>query len=233
MAGRGERFRKAGYTIPKPLIELSPGVPMFAKATESFPLHKMSEIVFVVLKEHCKEYGFDSEIRKRYGGLPIRIVALDDVTSGQAETVAIALSQADQDASLLVFNGDSAFEDDIGEWMDGAASSWDGALQVFRDRDPRWSFARTDEDGQVVETAEKNPISDLASTGLYYFKSSQRYLHYYSDLELSGGERYIAPLYNRYLREGGRIGIIPCRRYLCFGTPADFEACLNGRFYSF
>jgi UDP-N-acetylglucosamine diphosphorylase / glucose-1-phosphate thymidylyltransferase / UDP-N-acetylgalactosamine diphosphorylase / glucosamine-1-phosphate N-acetyltransferase / galactosamine-1-phosphate N-acetyltransferase len=233
MAGRGERFRKAGYTTPKPLIELSPDIPMFVKATESFPLRKMSEIVFVILREHCEDYGFDAEIRRRYADLPIRIVVLDAVTSGQAETVALALDRKRSDEGLIVFNGDSAFEDEISTWMDEEAPAWDAALQVFRDSDPRWSFAKVDGQGSVVETAEKKPISDLASTGLYYFKSWRQYLHYYDDLELTGGERYIAPLYNRYIADKRRVGILPCRRYLCFGTPLDYEACIKGRVYSF
>jgi dTDP-glucose pyrophosphorylase len=113
------------------------------------------------------------------------------------------------------------------------ALKYDGALQVFRDTDPRWSFARINEGGDVVETAEKKAISDLASTGLYYFKSWMRYMDYYQGLELSGGEKYVAPIYNQLLDAGLRVGIIPCKKYLCFGTPADYESCRAGKHYSF
>lgn len=233
LAGRGERFVRAGYTIPKPLIEIEPNMPMFAKATSSLPLELMSEIVFVVLREHCERYGFDAVIRRRYSQYNIRIVVLDGVTSGQAETVAVALDVKRLDQGLIIFNGDSAFSDDITPWLRENALKYDGALQVFRDTDPRWSFARINEIGEVVETAEKRVISDLASTGLYYFKSWIRYMECYQKLELTGGEKYVAPMYNQLMDCGLRVGIIPCRKYLCFGTPADYEACREGKHYGF
>ena len=233
MAGRGERFKQAGFTTPKPLIEISPGMPMYARATLSLPLGEMSEIVFVILREHCLLYGFEQEIRRRFGAFRIRIVVLDDVTSGQAETVALALDRSRSDEGLLVFNGDSAFEDDLTDWIRHDAPNCAGALQVFRDTDPRWSFAKVDSLGNVVETAEKKSISDLASTGLYYFRSWREYVAYYETLGASAGEKYIAPVYNCYLRDGKRIRVIPAKRYHCFGTPADYEACMKGKIYSY
>ena len=233
MAGHGERFRKAGYTTPKPLIELAEGVPMFAKAARSFPLELMSEIVFIVLAEHCKSYGIDREIRSHFPDGRVRIVILGAVTSGQAETVAVALDSSRDDESLMIFNADSAFDDDLRPWITDHSAQYDGALQVFRDSDCRWSFARTDESGDVVETAEKSPISDQASTGLYYFRSFRNYLKLYSETKDSAGEKYIAPMYNRMIETHQRVGIIPCKRYRCFGTPADLSECLAGKIYSY
>lgn len=233
LAGRGERFVKAGYKTPKPLIEIEPGIPMFVRATNSFPLEMMSEIVFVILREHCHQYAFDAEIHKHYSAYNIRIVVLDGVTSGQAETVALALGDRPRNTQLLVFNGDSAFTDDLRPWLSSKSMSYDGALQVFRDTDSRWSYARIDANGNVVETAEKRVISNLASTGLYYFKSTERYLQHYEELEHSGGERYIAPIYNQMLKKGEVIGVIPCTKYLCFGTPSDYSDCRAGKFYTY
>ena len=233
MAGRGERFVRAGYTTPKPLIEIEPNTPMFVKATNSLPLAMMSEIVFVVLREHCERFKFDEVIRRHYSNYNIRLVILDAITSGQAETVALALSDKNKDEQFIIFNGDSAFEDDISPWLKQNALNYDGALQVFKDKDPRWSYARVNEFGEVVETAEKKAISDLASTGLYYFKSSSRYMECYGNLEVCGGERYVAPIFNQMLNAGQRVGVIPCKKYLCFGTPSDFDACRAGKYYSF
>lgn len=233
MAGRGERFKQAGYTTPKPLIELSPGLPMFVKAARSFPLEDMQEVIFVVLREHCDAYGIDREIQRRFPGVRLRIVIMDEVTSGQAETVAVALDRAQDDDRLMVFNADSAFEEDLRPWIRSQAGNYAGALQVFRDTNARWSFARVNALGDVVETAEKTPISDLASTGLYYFRSWREYLDHYAGLDAAQGEKYIAPIYNRFLERGLRVGIIPCRRYLCFGTPQDYHSCLAGKFFSY
>ncbi|MEO5713814.1 MAG: glycosyltransferase family 2 protein [Luteolibacter sp.] len=233
MAGRGERFRSAGYETPKPLIELSDGVPMFARAARSFPLEMMSEVVFVVLAEHCESYGIDREIRKHFPDIRVRTLVLDDVTSGQAETVALALDPSLPDEPLMVFNADSAFDDDLRPWIADHADDYEGALQVFRDSDCRWSFARTDATGDVVETAEKSPISDLASTGLYYFRSFHQYLELYAGMNESAGEKYIAPMYNHMIEARQKVGIIPCDQYRCFGTPDDFKECRAGKVYHY
>ena len=46
----------------------------------------------------------------------------------------------------------------------------DGGVIVFDSVHPRWSFVRVDKAGFVIETAEKRPISRLATAGFYYFR---------------------------------------------------------------
>lgn len=233
MAGRGERFASAGYALPKPLIPID-GVPMFVKATNSLPLSMASRVVFAVLQEHVESFGLDSVVHHWFGHVPLKIVVLPSVTSGQAETVACALEGERPDGPVVIFNADSSFEDDdLESYFESISSSVAGVVQVFRDTDSRWSFVRCESQGlRIVETAEKQPISDMACTGLYYFRTAAEYLELYKNMDLSHGEKYVAPMYNLLIRREETVLAKPVARYFCFGTPADYDACVNrGRVY--
>ncbi len=231
MAGKGSRFADAGYRIPKPLIEVD-GVKMFVRAVESLPLKLATSIIFVVLKDHITEFAIDKEIKAGFGNLPIRIVILDQVTSGQAETVALGLKGEPDDQGLLIFNADSAFDDELGERIQSFDDSVDGAVQFFFDSDPRWSFIKMESDGTVSLCTEKIPVSSCASTGLYYFRRIKHFLDCERAAVYVNGERYIAPLYNQLIEKGKRIIGLPVKRYYCFGTPVDLDAHIKGRSFT-
>ena len=80
------------------------------------------------------------------------------------------------------------------------------------------------------QTAEKKPISDLCSTGLYFFNKKQDYLDsYYEYLlkpeeEWENGEIYIAPLYNKLIERGKQIHffLIEKNDVIFCGTPSEF-----------
>lgn len=84
MAGRGSRFSKNGFEVPKPLIEIS-GRPFFYWAVRSIEKYvRCAGITFVVLEEHVRDFGIDEKI---LGYFPdARIMALPDVTEGAAIT---------------------------------------------------------------------------------------------------------------------------------------------------
>lgn len=232
MAGRGERFSKEGYRMPKPLIQVD-GIPMFVKATQSLPLALAKQIIFVILQEHDTKFGFSSVIRKYFSAYPIKIVCLPQVTRGQALTVVAALNASSaKHESLLIFNADSAFEDNLESFFSSIDPTVRGMLQVFTDDQPRWSFVRTDDDGLVLETAEKRVISSNASTGLYWFREGTTFLSLVRRSTNKAGERFIAPLYNNLIQEGARVIAKPVKRFFCYGTPSDFEeATKHGKYY--
>ena len=56
MSGFGQRFKKAGYSIPKPLIEVE-GKPMIAHIIDLFS--KRDSFIFIVNEEHLKNKIFN------------------------------------------------------------------------------------------------------------------------------------------------------------------------------
>lgn len=222
MAGRGERFRQAGFALPKPLIPVD-GEPMFVRATRSLPLRLATRLVFVILQEHVEKFALDVQIRQRFGAWPLKIVVLPGTTSGQAETVARAVEGEDERLPLLIFNADSAFEDNLEEYLPSLSPDVAGVLQVFSDNEIRWSFVRCGPDWRVTETAEKCPISKLACTGLYYFRSMGEFRRLFTQMKPNLAETYIAPMYNDMIARDEVVLAKPVRRYWCFGTPQDYR----------
>lgn len=228
MAGRGRRFAEAGFTRPKPMIDVL-GVPMYARSTSSLPLHLASRLVFVCLREQLETYPLDDDIRSRFGKDAV-VVALDDVTEGQACTVLAAAGVLEPGLPLVVHNADTIFRSDLEGTMRRHPSA-SGLLGVFRAEGDHWSFARTDRNGVVTETAEKQRISDWASTGLYVFKSAELFVDAaekaLAEDDRGRGEFYIAPLYNRLISAGLEVRMDIADEVWPLGTPAELDIYLR------
>jgi dTDP-glucose pyrophosphorylase len=230
MAGRGSRFAQIGVARPKPLIDVR-GKPMYAWATDGLPLSLASRLIFICLAEHLADRTLAQDIRARYAQYDPLIIPLAQVTEGQACTVLAAREWIDNDDPLLVFNADTYCRTTLERALRSLPPSVDGVLDVFRAQGDRWSFARIDEQGRVLETAEKRRISDWATTGLYYFRRGADFVRH-ADRMIAAGDRsnrefYVAPIYNRMIAAGADIRANPVDEVWVLGTPEDlarFEA---------
>jgi len=224
MAGRGSRFADVGFDLPKPLIPVH-GRPLYAWATECMPLDLATRLVFVCLREHLDHHPLAEDIRTRFGDLDPVIVALDGVTDGQLCTV---LETRDHlvDGGLAIYNADTYCRAHLGETL-AADPDLDGVIGVFEADGDHWSFARLDDTGIVVETAEKRRISPWATTGLYHFADVAQFLAAADAMiaadERTRGEFYVAPLYNRLIADGARIGVDVADQVIALGTPEELE----------
>jgi dTDP-glucose pyrophosphorylase len=130
---------------------------------------------------------------------------------------------------VLIFNADSAFDDDLETYVANLPPITAGFLQVFTDTDERWSFVCCDDDMRVTAVAEKIPISNNACTGLYYFRSASLFLSLFDKLpRIDGGELFVAPMYNELVKRGELVLAKPVRKYWCFGTPEDYRRHVAG-----
>jgi NDP-sugar pyrophosphorylase family protein len=222
MAGRGSRFARNGENTPKPLIDLH-GRPFFWWATESLRRAvPVEEMVFVVLAEHCREHAIGEKITEFYP--QAKIIALDEVTSGAAETAAIG-ARALASAGPVAFNDcDHAFVcPDISAAISAGA---EGALLCFRSRDPAYSYARVATDGRVAGTVEKQVVSPFAIAGCYFFAGPEIPIELYGEYarDCPYDERFVSGLYNVIAARGGGIAMAETERHISFGTPEDFAA---------
>ncbi len=230
MAGRGARFAKSGVDVPKPLISVN-GRPMFEWALESLgDLWSEARIVIVVLKEHESRYGISSLLRSVIGS-SAQIVVLDDVTEGQLCTVLAATDHIDRDKDLLVASCDTYVVSDLAKDIHERPDDCHGIISVADMPGDRWSFARTDETGRVVEVAEKERISNHASTGLYYFSNAQEFINVAEEIvrnrEKTRGEYYVIPVYQKYIERGWRVDISVAERMWDMGNPEALEEFVN------
>jgi dTDP-glucose pyrophosphorylase len=227
MAGAGSRFAQAGYTFPKPLIDVN-GKPMIQVVVENLGLD--ANFIFVVQKEHREKFHLDNM-------LPLiapncKIVEVDGLTEGAACTALLAKEYIDNDAPLFFANSDQFVEWNPIQFMyDMQETQADGGIVTFKATHPKWSFAKIDENGLVTEVAEKNPISDNATVGYYYWKHGSDFVKYAEqmiekDVRVNG-EFYVCPVFNEAIQDCKEIRVHTAEAMWGLGTPEDLEYYLK------
>lgn len=229
MAGAGSRFAQAGYTFPKPLIAVG-NKPMIQVAVEN--LGATGKHIFVVQREHCSRFALPYMLPLISPGC--EIVRIDGVTQGAACTTLLAREKLDGNLPLLIANSDQFVDWDAADfYRQMAHSDADGAILTFRSTHPKWSYVRPGPDGFVQEVAEKRPISNVATVGVYYWRRACDYLHYADQMisadERVNGEFYVAPVYNRAIQAGKKIVMYDVHRMWSLGTPEDLQQFLAER----
>lgn len=235
MAGAGSRFSQAGYTFPKPLIDVM-GKPMIQLVVENLNIIP-ARFVFLVQKEHYEKYDLKnvlSQIVKNTtnGQSECQIIQVNGLTEGAACTTLLASAYLTNNDPLLIANSDQYMDWNSNEVMYAFKSdNIDGGLLTFKSNHPKWSYARLGENGFVTEVAEKRVISDNATTGVYYWKCASDYKKYAEQMIFRDirhkNEFYIAPVYNEAIRDGAKIKIKSVNAMFGIGTPEDLDAFLK------
>ena len=232
MGGLGSRFQKAGYTVPKYMIEAK-GKTLFEWSLLSLAdFQKDAAFTFLARAEEGLDVeGFIRKECEKLGIEAFEIILLDHLTDGQATTALLANRVWNPENALLVYNIDTYVEPFA---MRAEDLRGDGFIPCFRADGDHWSFVRLDEAGRVAEIREKQRISDHCTLGAYYFKSCALYerlyrAFYQDEKNLVNGEKYIAPLYNFLLEQGGEIYIsdIPSEKVHVLGTPEELQVFLE------
>lgn len=228
MAGAGSRFVKAGYKKPKPFIDVL-GKPMICHVLDNL---KMDNSMFILLvrKEHYEnEPETIQRIRENYN---VEFVLIDKLTEGAACTVLHAHRLINNNNPLLIANSDQIVDMNIADYInDSKARKLDGSVLCFIDPElnPKWSFAKLDEAGYITEIKEKQPISNEATVGIYYFEKGSSFVENAIDMfirnERVNNEFYVAPVYNYAIARGEKYGIynIDYSAMHGTGTPEDLD----------
>jgi beta-phosphoglucomutase-like phosphatase (HAD superfamily)/dTDP-glucose pyrophosphorylase len=223
MAGAGSRFANAGYTFPKPLIEVR-GKPMIQVVVENLNIE--ANYTFLVQKEHYEMYNLKYLLNLIAPGC--NIVQVDGLTEGAACTTLLAKEFINNDAPLVMANSDQFIEWNSNECMYAfTADSIDGGIITFEATHPKWSYAKLGEDGFVCEVAEKKPISNLATVGVYYWKKGSDYVNYAEQMISKNirvnNEFYVAPVFNEAISDSKRIRVKSIDKMWGIGTPEDLD----------
>lgn len=230
-AGLGSRFSAAGWKKPKPFIDLN-NKPMFWHVVQNVSLPNARTTV-LLRNEHL-------EFLERQSFVPqtdrLSFVAIPELTEGTAITVLSQHRNINNYAPLLIANSDQVVDFDVEDYLrDCFDRGLDGSILVFREPscDPKWSYAKLDSDGLVTEVAEKKPISDLATVGIYLFSKGRDFVSSCMDMvvanERVNGEYYTCPVYNYMIAAGMKIGVYEIEREQMhgLGTPDDLQAYIN------
>lgn len=225
MAGMGSRF---GEGAVKPMIDVN-GIPMFVHAERCNGLD-FDERIFIVRKEH----GIRNEVLKWYPDA--HVIELDHLTEGTACTIMMAREHFEDGSSIFISNCDQHIDwDPVKFKMIASQHEVDGVIANFHcpERDPKWSYAEVDGLNNIVRVAEKNPISDWATAGFYYWRDGRHFIQSVENMiaadDRVNGEFYTCPTYNytvklpgigdiRHMEIDGMQGI---------GTPEDLAIFLG------
>ena len=229
MAGAGSRFAKVGYTFPKPLIEVK-GKPMIQVVVEA--LNVEAKYTYVVQKEHYEKYNLQYLLNLLTPGC--NIVQVDGLTEGAACTTLLAKEFINNDEPLIMTNSDQLILWDSNETLYAFNNdNVDGGIVTFPATHPKWSFAKLGDDGYVCEVAEKKPISNHATAGIYYWKHGSDYVKYAEQMIEKNvrvnNEFYVCPVYNEAIGDGKKIRIkeIGTEDMWGLGTPEDLDYFLE------
>lgn len=229
MAGEGSRFASQGYDKPKPLIDVD-GIPMIQKVVESLDLD--GRYIFLVRQEHITKYNIDIFLKAIAKNC--EIVVVDSLTEGAACTALLAEHLIDTDENLVIVNSDQYFVWDSTKFMYTVSEgNYAGSILTFHADHPKWSYAKTDQDGFVTEVAEKKVISNNASVGLYYWSKGSDFVKYAKqmidkDIRVNN-EFYICPVYNEAIVDNKKISTYNVDEMWGLGTPEDLEFYMSNK----
>jgi len=227
MAGAGSRFEKAGYTFPKPLIEVR-NKPMIQVVVEN--LNIKANYIYVVQKSHREQYNLDALLSLITPGC--KIVETEGMTEGAACTALLAKEHINSNAPLFFANSDQFVEWDSNEFMYKMnETDADGGIVTFEATHPKWSFAKVNEQGLVTEVAEKKPISNIATIGFYYWKNGSDFIKYAEQMINKNirvnNEFYVCPVFNEAIEDGKSIRTFNVDKMWGLGTPEDLDYYLK------
>jgi HAD superfamily hydrolase (TIGR01509 family) len=229
MAGLGSRFRDAGYVFPKPLVEVD-GKPMIQAVVES--LGVSAQYTYIVQKEHYEKYNLSYLLNLITPNC--NIVQVDGITEGAAVTCLLAREYIDNESPLIMANSDQIVEWNSRQFIyDLMTKNADGGIATFKSTHPKWSYAKIDQNGLVTEVAEKKPISDIATVGIYYWKHGSdfvKYAHQMIEKDIrTNNEFYVCPVFNEAIADSKRIFTSDIKKMWGVGTPEDLSYYLSNK----
>ena len=230
-AGEGSRFQSAGWKRPKPFIDVG-GTLMVNRVIENLKSEKF-ETTVILKAEHIERYTDEVATICESGA---SISSIRHITEGTACTVLSIHSKINNEYPLIIANSDQIVDFNIDLFVsDCLQRDLDGSIVTFKnvDRDKKWSYAKTNDDGYVTAVAEKQPISDDATVGIYLFRKGADFVNASIDMivanERVNGEFYTCPVYNYMIAKGAKIGVyeIEPSDMHGIGTPNDLVNYLD------
>lgn len=225
MAGAGSRFAIAGYNVPKPFIEFNNKM-MIEHVLGSFDEIDAKFILVLQEKFLTEQKEQLEQLQTKHN---LNFVTVPKLTMGAAITALAAHKEIDENFDIIFADSDNIFkQSDIKNFISFARSNdLSGALLTINSDKPCYSYAKTDKNGYLVETKEKEVISNHAITGVYYFKSLEQFRDSVIDLvvesDLSRGEFYMSNVYNHLKKITDKIGVFDIEHFDCVGTPEQLK----------
>lgn len=230
MAGRGSRFAKAGYTLPKPLIPVH-GIPMIQVVCNNLKPDREHRFIFLCLKEHVEEHSIDRQLLEM--GPSSEIVIVDQVTEGAACTVLLAHDYINNSDPLMIANSDQWVDININHYLQAMDDgNYDGFIMTMWSDHPKWSYVRLNDKNEVIQVVEKQVVSNEATVGIYNYTKGRYFVEATENMISRNlrvnNEFYVAPAYDQLVENGLRIGYYNVGKEYAgmhgMGIPSDLDS---------
>lgn len=228
MAGRGSRFAKAGYELPKPLIDVN-GRPMIEVVTRNITPRQEHRFIYICQQAHLKKYNLANLLNQI--SPECVIIPIDHITEGAACTVLLAEKYIDNNNPMMIANSDQYVDTDINDYID-SIKCYDGLIMTMPANDPKWSYINFDKSGLVTMVREKEVISNEATVGIYNYARGKDFVKYAKQMIAKdirvNNEFYVAPVYNEMIANGKKIVFKNVGEKMHgLGTPDDLKIFLQ------
>lgn len=188
-----------------------------------------AEFIVVLRKQDIKKYHFDQIVKLLIPN--VKIVVAEGDTKGSVCSCLLAIDYIADDEPLIISSSNQLFLADANDIVkDFIKNDYDGGIVTFEDIHPKFSFVKLDENGLVIEAAEKRPISKNATAGFYYFKKGSDFIESAISMIAKdasvNGLFYLCPVYNEMVLRQKKIGVYPINReeYFLLKTHEGIEA---------
>ncbi len=241
MAGAGQRFADAGYTVHKPAImtvDRATGQekPMVVCATKDLPgvAADGSNVIYVDRNFH-KTDGVEDAIRAWYP--QAAFITVDHLTEGQACTCMLAEPYLDPEQPLLIAGCDNGMDIDR-DAFDALTKECDCIVFTYRHNEAvlanpnAYGWMIADAAGNITGTSIKkaisdSPMEDPAVVATFWFRRAAVFIEatkkMIAENDRINGEFYVDQTVKHVLDLGYRAKIFDIDRYVGWGTPADYE----------
>jgi dTDP-glucose pyrophosphorylase len=197
------------------ILLLVPGSskPLLPRVLERLRPLRAMDAQFVCVLGHEESHNHSSGTGIPLDDPAVRLIELNADTSGEACRALMAMEHINNIDPLIIMNGDHLLLDaDLPALIrEFQARALDGGLVVFEDNHSHRAYVKCDDQGLVVETAEKQLISHLASAGFNYFAKGSDFVLAATEMIKKdahvGGVFYICPAYNELILRQRRVGI--------------------------
>jgi dTDP-glucose pyrophosphorylase len=141
-----------------------------------------------------------------------RVVRITSDTQGAACTALLSIADINNDENLLIINGNEYIDIDYAKTINNfLQEDLDAGVVVFKSIHPRYSYVKINEDRLLVEASEKKPISNIATTGFYWFAKGNDFVNAAMNSIRKDARVneifYICPTFNEMILESKKIGI--------------------------
>ncbi len=170
-----------------------------------------ANFIFVIRREDAQKFHLGDTLKLLDS--KAKVVITEGDTKGSACSCLLSIDYIDTEEPLIISGVDQIITRDWSEiYSEFQNKNYDGGVICFESVHPKWSYVKIDDDGFVVEAAEKYPISRNATTGQYYFKKGSDFVESAQKMILKGadvnGEYFVCPVFNEMILKQKKVGVI-------------------------